>query len=531
MTQISYAQNFEDVVLHRSLSDVASGFYIDVGANDPRFHSVTKRFYDLGWHGINIEPSSTYFDKLCQERPRDLNLKVVVSNVNGDVRFFEFEGTGISTTEPEIAQFHNDHGYKNVEVEVETLTLSAICEKYVDTPVHFLKIDVEGGTKSVLEGLDLQAVRPWIIVIEATKPMTQIEDADEWEHLILSQNYDLVYVDGLNRFYLAFEHADRRERFKFPPNVFDDFVLSAVFDETILPQASEAAELRAVERALALEAENGRLAEVVRAQTASGQLAEATIDALRQDKAELEAALAEQVALVQGGEARNGLLEQEKAGLATALESRVAEAQAAQARLAVLEEEALALTQALAAQDMRAAAAEAALQSSQEAHIQTVAAAERDRGEFEAALAAQVALVQGGEARCALLEQEMAALTQALAVQDRRAASAEAALQSAQDAHDQAGAAAACESARLEASLGRIGERLQAAVRRAVELEKIRHDLQVELARQIERTRESDARADHLEVTLQRVAGSLSWRITAPLRGWGKGNGKGQPGA
>lgn len=56
MTFISYAQNYEDVMLHRALKGVEKGFYIDVGANDPVQYSVTKAFYERGWRGINIEP-------------------------------------------------------------------------------------------------------------------------------------------------------------------------------------------------------------------------------------------------------------------------------------------------------------------------------------------------------------------------------------------------------------------------------------------------------------------------------------------
>ena len=56
MSFISYAQNFEDVMLRRVFAELDTGFYIDVGANDPSADSVTKAFYDAGWHGINIEP-------------------------------------------------------------------------------------------------------------------------------------------------------------------------------------------------------------------------------------------------------------------------------------------------------------------------------------------------------------------------------------------------------------------------------------------------------------------------------------------
>ena len=76
MTWVSYAQNYEDVTLLRALGDVASGFYIDVGANDPRFDSVTRAFYERGWHGINIEPVPHWHERLRSDRPRDLNLRV-----------------------------------------------------------------------------------------------------------------------------------------------------------------------------------------------------------------------------------------------------------------------------------------------------------------------------------------------------------------------------------------------------------------------------------------------------------------------
>ena len=46
---VSYAQNFEDVILNRIFKDKESGFYIDVGAHHPIYDSVTKAFYERGW--------------------------------------------------------------------------------------------------------------------------------------------------------------------------------------------------------------------------------------------------------------------------------------------------------------------------------------------------------------------------------------------------------------------------------------------------------------------------------------------------
>ena len=52
----SYAQEYEDLALYLALRDIKKIFYIDVGANDPTYLSVTKFFYLGGGNGINIEP-------------------------------------------------------------------------------------------------------------------------------------------------------------------------------------------------------------------------------------------------------------------------------------------------------------------------------------------------------------------------------------------------------------------------------------------------------------------------------------------
>ncbi len=62
------------------------GFYIDAGANDPSIHSVTKVFYERGWHGINIEPLSEHIADLQRERPRDINLRCAAGSSEGESR-------------------------------------------------------------------------------------------------------------------------------------------------------------------------------------------------------------------------------------------------------------------------------------------------------------------------------------------------------------------------------------------------------------------------------------------------------------
>jgi hypothetical protein len=77
-----------------------------------------------------------------------------------------------------------------------------------------------------LRGLDLSIWRPWIMIIESTMPNSDISSHFEWEPLVLSANYEFVYFDGLNRYYVAAEHEELRSAFSAPPNVFDEFKLA-----------------------------------------------------------------------------------------------------------------------------------------------------------------------------------------------------------------------------------------------------------------------------------------------------------------
>lgn len=226
MSFISYAQNFEDVMLWRALKNIDKGFYIDIGAAWPEIDSVTKSFYDMGWSGINVEPNPVHYDALASARPRDTNLKKAVSDKAGTLGISIFSDTGLSTLDEIAALRHERSGWYAQKQKVQTVTLKEICEEYVPMgqQIHFLKVDVEGAELQVLQGSDWERFRPWVVVLEATLPLSQVENYQEWELVLLGVGYVFAYADGLNRFYVSKEHEDLLERFKYPPNVFDDFV-------------------------------------------------------------------------------------------------------------------------------------------------------------------------------------------------------------------------------------------------------------------------------------------------------------------
>ena len=160
MSFVTYAQNFEDLMLWRGLRNVTEGFYIDIGAGDPDEDSVTRAFYDRGWHGINIEPTPEHFDALVAARPLDVTLRCLVGAVSGDAQLYHFPNTGLSTTNEAFASRHALEGRDMDVITLPILSLAEICRRHAPGAIHFLKIDVEGGEAEVLRGADFSAFRP-----------------------------------------------------------------------------------------------------------------------------------------------------------------------------------------------------------------------------------------------------------------------------------------------------------------------------------------------------------------------------------
>jgi FkbM family methyltransferase len=198
--KVYYSQNREDLLLEAFFPDTKNGFYVDIGAYDPDYDSVTKLFYKKGWNGINVEPQLSRYEKFVKVRSQDVNLNCGVSDKKGSLTLRAYKNGGLSTFSDEIKDSYNKEPDPNVsdyeDVKVPVLTLKDIFKEHAAKTINFMKVDVEGLEYEVLAGNDWDIYRPQVLCIEANHIIK------DWKELIKKNGYTCVFFDGLNEYYV-----------------------------------------------------------------------------------------------------------------------------------------------------------------------------------------------------------------------------------------------------------------------------------------------------------------------------------------
>ncbi len=166
----SFSQWGEDQVID-SIIRKKTGFYVDIGANDPKRFNNTYKFYRMGWNGINIEPSVECFQKLRMTRRRDINLNIGIGRANKNYYYYAFEPNTLSTFSKSTADKYQKMGFKLMEKrKVRMVTLSSIFSKYVkNSKIDFLTVDTEGSDLRVLMTNNWQKYKPDVICVELAR--------------------------------------------------------------------------------------------------------------------------------------------------------------------------------------------------------------------------------------------------------------------------------------------------------------------------------------------------------------------------
>jgi FkbM family methyltransferase len=218
---ISYAQNMEDVFVHRCFADRAKGRYIDVGASSPVRDSPSYACYERGWQGVAIEPIAERVAEWRRLRPRDITIQAVAGAVSGQTTLFRTDGVGgRSSCMASSVEALRVQGSAIDKITVPVITLDAVCAKHKITDVQLLKIDVEGYEEEVLQGFAFDYCRPELLIIE-TLPIASDIQTVNWLVNLNTAGYVEVYDDGLNKYFVAREADALRVHFSSPVGVLD----------------------------------------------------------------------------------------------------------------------------------------------------------------------------------------------------------------------------------------------------------------------------------------------------------------------
>jgi FkbM family methyltransferase len=194
----SYSQFNEDMILWQLFEGKKTGYYVDIGANDPVRLSNTKKFYDMGWHGVNVEPNPKLFKRLREYRPRDITVNCGAGDVPGEMTFYEIDPDCYSTFDPDAARKTRFSSSKTItaELPVRIITMNDVFELCTQ-PVDFMSVDTESFDYKVLSANDWSKNRPKVIVVE----LNQV-DSHALYQLLRRQAYELIFFNGTNGIFI-----------------------------------------------------------------------------------------------------------------------------------------------------------------------------------------------------------------------------------------------------------------------------------------------------------------------------------------
>ncbi len=174
------------------------GFFIEVGANDPKGGSQTWLLEQKGWRGILVEPQSAFYQRLLKERPHSRIYRAACGSPEkrGTATLHLAAHDGFPTLQPQV----DSHGIEFSGTEtVDLMTLDDILAKENNPKVDFVSIDVEGQELEVLSGFSLDRHKPALVLIE-----DGVRNLDKHRHMT-GRGYKLVKRTVLNNWYVPRE--------------------------------------------------------------------------------------------------------------------------------------------------------------------------------------------------------------------------------------------------------------------------------------------------------------------------------------
>jgi FkbM family methyltransferase len=195
----SYAQCGEDLImslLFHNVLEMKNITYLDIGAHDPVQLSNTCLFYEMGGHGVCVEPDPDLCAIIAKARSRDVCLNVGVGGTKREkAKLYIAVNKLCNTFSQDVALELAQGKIESVDkvVEIDIVPINEIMANFFDPWPNLISIDTEGMDLEIIRSIDFDKYRPEVFCIE-TLTSTLWDKIPEIESFMKSMQY-CVFAD------------------------------------------------------------------------------------------------------------------------------------------------------------------------------------------------------------------------------------------------------------------------------------------------------------------------------------------------
>ena len=183
--------NNEDTAILDYFKDRKNGFYVDVGCYHPIHRNNTHLLHMQNWSGVNVDTSQFSIDLFNFMRPKDLNYNCAISDKNENIKlFYQKELSQLSTIEKSQAEIVFQGDIKEKEIKAFTLDEILSRDKYSNSKIDLLDIDVEGADLKAIKGLSFDKFQPELVCIEIHEK--EVKQSKIYKFLF-DKKYELIW--------------------------------------------------------------------------------------------------------------------------------------------------------------------------------------------------------------------------------------------------------------------------------------------------------------------------------------------------
>ena len=209
----TYSQSGEDSILQYIIRvlgiNVKESKYIDLGANHAKKLSNTYILYKIGMRGVLVEANPNLIGELKFYRNQDIIVNKCISEKSKESKlFYIMSGDGLSCMDIDSvneAMRKNPSLHITKTLEVETISINDLLEKYFDVPPTIMSIDIEGMEERILKDIDYTRFAPLIIIVERIEYSTTIaveKRNDDIDRIMEHNGYIEYAYTGINSIYI-----------------------------------------------------------------------------------------------------------------------------------------------------------------------------------------------------------------------------------------------------------------------------------------------------------------------------------------